>query len=302
MGTMDVHARRRALLALAVVALLALVVGIGLGQAGPSDSPPSRTTAGTPAAVLPMRAALRATAPGRALAVPTPAAVATARRYAGTRQGRVSFAVIGSGGRLQGLRTMAAFPSASLVKAMLLAALLRRPDAARRALTPGERGLAEPMIRRSDNDSATAVLRLVGDQGLTALARRVGMRGFSISGSWAESRLNAADQARFFRALPRVVPARHLGYARQLLSSVVPEQSWGIPRAARPRFRVFFKGGWRPGALGNLVHQAARLESRSGASVLSLAVLSDGNPSHAYGTETVRGVATRLCAATGSRA
>jgi hypothetical protein len=40
------------------------------------------------------------------------------------------------------------------------------------------------------------------------------------------------------------------------------------------------------------VHEAARFER--GGQHFSLAVLTDGNPSHAYGTATLRGVAARL--------
>ena len=104
--------------------------------------------------------------------------------------------------------------------------------------------------------------------------------------------MTAADQVRLFIAVDRLVPRRHRGYARMLLSRVVPEQRWGIPRAARPDWRVLFKGGWRPEAGGHLVHQAARLER--GRRRLAIAVLTRGNPSHRYGTETVRGVTARL--------
>jgi hypothetical protein len=55
---------------------------------------------------------------------------------------------------------------------------------------------------------------------------------------------------------------------------------------------VLFKGGWRPLSGLNVVNQSALLE-HDGRRV-AVAVLSDGNRSHAYGTETVRGVARRL--------
>jgi hypothetical protein len=81
-----------------------------------------------------------------------------------------------------------------------------------------------------------------------------------------------------------------------VLRTVVPEQSWGIPAAARPRgWRTLHKGGWRPGPAGALIHQAARLER--GGRPVAIAVLTDGNPGAQYGAETVRGVARRLLAA-----
>jgi hypothetical protein len=99
-----------------------------------------------------------------------------------------------------------------------------------------------------------------------------------------------ADQARFFAGLNRLVP--FLAYARGLLSSIVSWQSWGIPEVARPHWRTFFKGGWRGSPLGQLVHQVARLER--GKLSIAIGVLTDGNPSPAYGRETVRGIAARL--------
>ena len=120
------------------------------------------------------------------------------------------------------------------------------------------------------------------------------MRDFTDSGSWSESTVTAADQARLFAALDRLVAPRHLDYARSLLQSIIETQSWGIPRIARPEWRVLFKGGWRPDGDGSLVHQAARLER--GPRTIAVAVLSDGNPNQPYGEETIQGVAARLLA------
>jgi hypothetical protein len=57
---------------------------------------------------------------------------------------------------------------------------------------------------------------------------------------------------------------------------------------------VHAKGGWRETGSGHLVHQAAWLRGRQGE--LSIAILTDAQPSHIYGVHTVRGVADRLLA------
>jgi beta-lactamase class A len=67
-------------------------------------------------------------------------------------------------------RGAAQYRSASLVKAMLLVAYLRRHDVRRRALRAEERARLDPMVRRSDNRAADAVHARVGLSGLTALA------------------------------------------------------------------------------------------------------------------------------------
>ena len=77
----------------------------------------------------------------------------------------------------------------------------------------------------------------------------------------------------------------------RLLRRIVPSQRWGIARA-RPRgWRLHFKGGWGSGT-GWVDHQGALLTR--GNSRISLAILTYGNPSHAYGKRTLRGVARRL--------
>ena len=56
---------------------------------------------------------------------------------------------------------------------------------------------------------------------------------------------------------------------------------------------VLFKGGWLPDETGAWrVHQIAKVER--GGRELSVAVMTDGNPSQPYGEDTVRGVAARL--------
>ncbi|MDP9189503.1 MAG: hypothetical protein M3O25_09670, partial [Actinomycetota bacterium] len=80
--------------------------------------------------------------------------------------------------------------------------------------------------------------------------------------------------------------------AKGLLGSIVESQRWGIPAAAGDRWAVRFKGGWLPDHA--LVHQAAELRERKGDRELSIAILTDVQPSFEYGIDTVRGVAERL--------
>ena len=78
-------------------------------------------------------------------------------------------------------------------------------------------------------------------------------------------------------------------------------QRWGFSRySPAAGFKTFFKGGWRGTGAGQLVHEAALFER--GDTRISMAVLTDGNPSHEYGTETLRGVAQRLFRGAAARA
>jgi Beta-lactamase enzyme family len=239
-----------------------------------------------PLALLPATASA-ATKP----AFPDAKRLAHARHYIAHRHCFCSFAVIDTRGRLRGFAPHRVYVTASVVKAMLLVSYLRkighrRPGAA-------ERGALGPMIRESDNHRATAIYRRLGDAALRRLARRAGMRRFSIAGFWANARFSAEDQARFMRRFDRLVPRLNRLYARRLLASIVKRQRWGFSRfSLRKGWKTFFKGGWRGTGRGRLVHEVALFQR--GRQRFSLAVLSDGNPSMAYGTRTLRGVAKRL--------
>jgi hypothetical protein len=217
----------------------------------------------------------------------TVARIRSAERYVRTRKGSIAFATLDERGRLFGINRTVRYPSASVVKAMLLVAVLRRgePSAPTRALLG-------PMITASDNKAALRIYHeQVGDGGLNAVAHAAGMRNFFVRGALFEAQLTAEDQARFFLKIDRLVPASRRTYARSLLGGIIAPQRWGIaPVAAGRHYRIFFKGGWRTG----LVHQVALLER--GGQRISLAILTSGEPSMAYGESTLAGIAARVLA------
>ena len=223
------------------------------------------------------------------------ARIAAARRWAADRPGAVSFALVGRDGRVRGHREALLYPSASVVKTMLLAAEMQRLRDGGLDLDDETRATLESMITYSDNDAADLIYARVGDAGLLEVAERVGMDRFSVADSWGYAQIDAADMALLFAHLDRALPRTDREFAKGLLGSVVPEQSWGIPAAAPESWAVRFKGGWRPTASGQLVHQAAEL--RDGNRRLGLAVLTDGQPSMEAGIATVEGVASRLIGA-----
>ena len=212
-------------------------------------------------------------------------------RYAGQRQGEISFAVVDEEGRMDGHSVAGTAPMASVFKVMLMVTYLRQESVRNRDLRAADRDLLAPMIRWSDNAAATRIRNIVGAEAIYRLARDAHMRDFRLHSTWGLSRTSARDQAPFLFELERFIPDRHVAYARRLLSTIVKGQRWGIPKAAPDGWEVFFKGGWGSGT-GAVTHQVAFLES--GERRVALAIFTEGSPSHAYGTRTVRGVATRL--------
>jgi hypothetical protein len=222
---------------------------------------------------------------------PSARAVAAATRFLDSRAGATAFAVVDSQGQESGARLHEHFRTASVVKAMMLVAYLQMRSAQHRALNAVDRSLLYPMIHRSDNNAASAVLRIVGVGALARVASEAGMSDYAPGvGWWAFTQTSAADQARFFSLLAQLIPGQFYGYARGLLMGIEPSQSWGIPAVARPRWQVFFKGGWLP--MERVFNQAARLE-RPGVT-FTIAVLSSGEPSMGYGEQTIEGVAAAL--------
>jgi beta-lactamase class A len=218
--------------------------------------------------------------------------VQNAAAYAHSRQGSVYFAVTDENNRLHGRRICRVAPSASVLKAMLLVAYLRRASVRDRALTASDRSLLRPMIRRSANEPANRIIGIVGRAGVNCVARRAGMRRFQLRlPIWGHSEITACDQVRFFRRIEAHLPKRHRRYGMRLLASIVPSQRWGIPPVKPEGWRIYFKGGWGSGT-GRVTHQVALL--RKGDTRISLAVLTQFNPSQAYGKRTIRGVARRL--------
>ena len=216
-------------------------------------------------------------------AFPGAKAVKAALTWAGHRSGDVAVAVVDSRGHLEGVREHTRFRGASLVKAMLLVAYLRSHPTADAALDP----VATMMIEESDNASANAIFGVVGKSGLKKVAGLAGMQDFRAGGSWVDSQVSAADQARLFFDYLEYVPSSRRAFARRLLSGITQMQRWGIPAAAGPEgWRTFFKGGWL-GLDNRLMLQAAWMEK--GGATWALAVMTDDNPDKSYGWDTQKG-------------
>jgi hypothetical protein len=214
-----------------------------------------------------------------------------ANRYADGRPGEVSFAVR-TEHDVWGRGLDRQVQSASVVKALLLVAYLRRPGVRSRALTRDERHILGPMIRRSDNRDASTVVVRLGAATIDRAAHRAGMRRFHLDRAiWGRSLITAREQSRFFLHIDALLPPRHRAWAMELLRTVVPKQRWGIGQVTPPGWTAYFKGGWGSG-IGLVDHQVALLIR--GQERVSVAVLTITDGTHGAGKATLRGVFSRL--------
>ncbi|MFF5428745.1 serine hydrolase [Streptomyces griseofuscus] len=186
-----------------------------------------------------------------------------------------------------------AYDTASIVKVDILAALLLKAQDERRALTDEERGHAEPMIKRSDNDAADALWKEIGrDPGLTAANQRLGLTSTTAgsSGRWGLTRTTASDQIRLLRAVfddsaqSPLTPGSRT-YIRTLMGEVLPEQSWGV--SAVNAAGTELKNGWLQRTTTGLWDVNSIGEVTLGGHRCLVAVLSDGSASMSDGVSLV---------------
>jgi beta-lactamase class A len=220
--------------------------------------------------------------------------IKAAKHWAKDRAGHVGFAIYDDCRRTVGWHEGETFASASVVKAMMLVAYLRKGNVPHRGLHRSEKRVLRPMIEKSDNDAANKIYVAVGAEGLNELAHDAHLKHFHTQPLWGATTLTPATQARFFAHIERYIPKRHESYAMRLLASVVPRQRWGLPPVQPRGWRIYFKGGWAPSSAegGWRINQVATLRTRRRS--IGVAVMTRQNPSKKYGTETIEGVGKRL--------
>lgn len=176
---------------------------------------------------------------------------------------------------------------ASIVKVLILVTLQRARRRAGGALTASDRSLATSMIRVSDNDAASTLLRRAG--GLSALqtmARDLGMARTTVdpAGRWGITRTTSVDQVVLMRAIAWGTPHLTLAerqYALSLMKSVVSSQRFGVGQSASG-VTIAVKNGWLPRSTGAWRHNSIGTVSGGGRSY-AVAILTRGNGSDASG-------------------
>ncbi|MGW3658703.1 serine hydrolase [Streptomyces sp. NPDC005151] len=307
------HSSRYALAALALVMTGWAATG-GFADAAGADGartvPRSGPTAGTvpgvarPAAVLalPSASATAAHSPSVSVAALRTAGTGVAPDQALSRRlapvvaatpASLSVAVLDpADGRAAryGVRAGTTYDTASIVKVDILAALLLKAQDEHRGLTAQEKASAASMIRISDNASADALWRVIGEApGLNAANRRLGLTGTTGGGDghWGLTQTTATDQLALLSAVfgtdsPLGQASR--AYLRGLMGGIAAGQDWGVS-AAGPVTGL--KNGWlQRTATGRWDVNSIGLVRVDGHDRL-VAVLSRGSVSMADGVQLV---------------
>ena len=187
------------------------------------------------------------------------------------------------------------FDSASVVKVTILSALLRKLQQEHRRLTAAQRRLATAMITLSDNNAASTLWAETGYPSLQHFLDLAGMHEtvLGADGYWGLTLITAHDELTLLKLLTSansVLTAGSRNYVLGLMARVVSYERWGVPAGAPTDVTVHVKNGWLP--LPTHGWRINSIGSFSGAGKdYMIVVLTDDNPTMAYGVNTVQDVA-----------
>ncbi|MGW0668224.1 serine hydrolase [Streptomyces sp. NPDC002746] len=193
------------------------------------------------------------------------------------------------------LRATSAYDSASVVKATVLATLLRDSAQHHRALTRRETDLSTAMITKSDNNATTSLWKQLGATKVKAFLKAAGMTHTvpGAGGYWGLTRITAQDEQRLLTLLTAknsVLSDSARSYELGLMHRVVPSQRWGTPAGAPASATVQLKNGWLQRAThGWRVHSVGAFTGKGHDYALS--VLTQDNATMNTGIDTVQAVA-----------
>jgi beta-lactamase class A len=290
------------------VTAMALLLGSSPGAAAPAGAAtiaePTGAVVSTPAAagsaVATAAAGATATAPVVCTSTSHPAlAAALARDIRTARAGRSSTVAVWVDAPALGvtcsLSGSSHFDSASIVKVIILGAVLRKALDQHRYLTSTEVSRLRAMITESDNNAASALWKNLGHSYLQHFLNLAGMKQTVLGrgGYWGLTQATAHDEMLLLRVLLRantVLSDKSRAYALKLMSQVVVSQRWGVPAGAPRSVTVHVKNGWLPRAT-----HGWRINSIGGftgpKNWYSVVVLSMDNRTMSYGITTVESIA-----------
>lgn len=267
-----------------------------------ASSAPSAGTSGVSPATTPV-------ASGRASASRAPAAVSPARlaeRIAKAAGGDVDDLSVTVHDRRTGQITRVNSGlrncTGSIVKVLILVALIHRERAEGRGLSAAQRAEATRMITVSDNDASESLFRQAGRaEGVQQVADDLGMTRTVVSPAWGATTTSAADQALLIDALVAGTPdltSRDRAFVLDLMSRVVDEQRWGVGSVPDDVMSQVKNGwveleplGWRINSIGHVVGEGRDY---------TIAMLSYGNDTMGQGVARLDAVSRVVFASTAS--
>jgi hypothetical protein len=260
-----------------------------LPLAGTFNDSPSPTAAPTPTGPSPEELA------AQKRAAQVKALNAALKKYAATVP-EFSVAVLDrTTGQLYSFRGTERYETASVVKVQVLACLLLTAQDNDRDLTSTEVSLAKRMIRASDNDATSSLFSRLGRaSAIGKCNKRLGLTQTTVASSWGLTKTTVNDQVKLLAKLVDTkgpLDAESRDFAFDLMSTVDPDQDWGVPAVAKAGEKKTVKNGWLPRSTeGNrwIINTVGRVAGDdTGDADVSIAELSHGHSSKSGGIKVV---------------
>ena len=183
--------------------------------------------------------------------------------------------------------------TASTVKVDILATLLHQTQAGG-PLAPAEQALAVPMIEDSLDTAADAFWVQLGPAAIGAFERAAGMTSTVPAGNgvWGTTTTTAEDRLAMLRTVVfrnGLLTNASRAYLLNLMEGVTPSQDWGATGGVPPGVTVALKNGFSQ-IIGWQINTTGWVNG-DGHDYL-IAVLTAGNPSEAYGIQTVNAISS----------
>jgi beta-lactamase class A len=191
------------------------------------------------------------------------------------------------------------FYSASVVKATILAALLRKLMVKHQFLSKAQAALATKMITVSDNNAASALWAQVGRGNMQHFLNlaRMSQTVLGPGGAWGLTQLTAHDELLLLKLLTSknsVLDAASRNYELSLMARVIRSERWGVPAGAPADVTVHVKNGWLPYPVSSDWHINSIGSFSGHHHNYMIVVLTTRNPTMAYGVDTVQRIAEAI--------
>ena len=189
------------------------------------------------------------------------------------------------------------FDSASIVKAIILGALLRWHQETKTPLSSWEQNEATLMIEQSDNDAATALWDEVGMDNLQHFLDLADMGETQLGqdGYWGLTQVTAHDEMLLLKLLTAansVLDANSRAYELNLMAHVVNWEAWGVTAGTPSDVTWHVKNGWLPDATGWHINSIGAFTGHGKDYMMAvLSVNANPDDDEDYGIDTIEDIA-----------
>jgi hypothetical protein len=192
------------------------------------------------------------------------------------------------------------FDSASIVKAIILGALMRWHQETKTPLSSWEQNEATLMIEQSDNDAATALWDELGMDRLQQFLDLAGMGETKLGqdGEWGLTQVTAHDEMLLLKLLTAsnsVLDANSRAYELNLMAHVASWEAWGVTAGTPSDVTLHVKNGWLPDATGWHINSIGAFTGHGKDYMMAvLSVNANDDDDEDYGIDTIEDVARRV--------